>query len=77
VRYIGIGVGLGANVLTRHALGKHKVLVGDLDPQDPHVLGPPGSGSISQRYGPRIRIPHQNVTDPPTLPLRKCDVFLL
>ncbi len=21
------------------------------DPQDPHVLGPPGSGSISLRYG--------------------------
>jgi hypothetical protein len=21
------------------------------DPQDPHVFGPPGSGSISQRYG--------------------------
>ncbi len=25
--------------------------VGDPDPQDPHVFGPPGSGSISQRYG--------------------------
>jgi hypothetical protein len=26
--------------------------VGDSDPQDsPHVFGPPGSGSISQRYG--------------------------
>jgi hypothetical protein len=24
---------------------------GDPDPQDPHVFGPPGSGSISQRYG--------------------------
>jgi hypothetical protein len=24
--------------------------VGDPDPQDPHVFGPPGSGSISQRY---------------------------
>ncbi len=23
----------------------------DPDPQDPHVSGPPGSGSISQRYG--------------------------
>ncbi len=23
----------------------------DPDPPDPHVLGPPGSGSISQRYG--------------------------
>ncbi len=23
----------------------------DQDPQDPHVFGPPGSGSISQRYG--------------------------
>jgi hypothetical protein len=25
--------------------------VGDPDPQDPHVFGPPGSGSIGQRYG--------------------------
>jgi hypothetical protein len=25
--------------------------VGDSDPQDPHVFGPPGSGSTSQRYG--------------------------
>ncbi len=25
--------------------------VGDPDPQDPHVFGPPGSGSISQMYG--------------------------
>jgi hypothetical protein len=25
--------------------------VGDSDPQDPQVFGPPGSGSISQRYG--------------------------
>ncbi len=25
--------------------------VGDPDPQDPHVFGPPGSGSNSQRYG--------------------------
>ncbi len=23
----------------------------ELDPQDPHVFGPPRSGSISQRYG--------------------------
>jgi hypothetical protein len=23
----------------------------DLDPEDPHVYGPPGSGSISKRYG--------------------------
>jgi hypothetical protein len=23
----------------------------DSDPPDPHVFGPPGSGSISQRYG--------------------------
>jgi len=23
----------------------------DLDSQDPHVFGPPGSGSISRRYG--------------------------
>jgi hypothetical protein len=25
--------------------------VGDPDPQEPHVFGPPVSGSISQRYG--------------------------
>jgi hypothetical protein len=25
--------------------------IGDPDPQDPHVIGPPGSGSIRQRYG--------------------------
>ncbi len=25
----------------------------DMDPQDPHVIGPPGSGSFSQRYGSR------------------------
>jgi hypothetical protein len=25
--------------------------VGDPDPQDPHVFRPPGSGSISERYG--------------------------
>ena len=25
--------------------------VGDPDSQDPHVFGPPGSGSICQRYG--------------------------
>jgi hypothetical protein len=24
----------------------------DADLQDPHVFGPPGSGSIRQRYGP-------------------------
>jgi hypothetical protein len=23
----------------------------DTDPKDPHVFGPPGSGSVSQRYG--------------------------
>jgi hypothetical protein len=25
--------------------------VADPDPPDPHVFGPPGSGSISQRFG--------------------------
>jgi hypothetical protein len=25
--------------------------IGDPDPEDPHVFGPPGSGSNSQRYG--------------------------
>jgi hypothetical protein len=29
----------------------HTTSVGDPDPQDPHVIGPPGSESISQRYG--------------------------
>jgi hypothetical protein len=28
-----------------------KDIVADLDPEDPYVIGPPGSGSISQRYG--------------------------
>jgi hypothetical protein len=28
------------------------ISVGDPDPQDPHVFGALGSGSISQRYGP-------------------------
>jgi hypothetical protein len=27
------------------------IIVGHPDPQDSHVFGPPGSGSISQRYG--------------------------
>ncbi len=41
----------------RPAIGKavaHRYVprsVKDPDPQDPHVLRPPGSGSISQRYG--------------------------
>jgi|LakMenEpi03Aug12_release.lakeMendotaPanAssembly.Ray.scaffolds.fasta_scaffold2815877_1 hypothetical protein len=30
-----------------------KTRVGDSDPEDPHVFGPPGSGSASQRYGSR------------------------
>jgi hypothetical protein len=25
--------------------------VGNPDPEDPHVFGSPGSGSVSQRYG--------------------------
>jgi hypothetical protein len=29
--------------------------VADPDPQDPYVFGPPGSGSISQKYGSRSR----------------------
>jgi hypothetical protein len=34
------------------------ISVGDLDsdPQDPHVFGPPGSGSISHEVWIRIRI---------------------
>jgi hypothetical protein len=34
-----------------HQFSKTKSSVGDPDPQDPHVFGPPGSGSISQKYG--------------------------
>jgi hypothetical protein len=29
----------------------HYSSVADPDPPDPHVFGPPGSGSIGQRYG--------------------------
>jgi hypothetical protein len=29
----------------------HCEVFGDPDSQDPHVFGPPGSGSIRQRYG--------------------------
>ena len=38
---------------TRHYPLKELCSVGDPDPdpQDPHVFGPPGSGSISQRCG--------------------------
>jgi hypothetical protein len=39
----------------QHTLDHYTVhiSIGDQDPvrQDPHVFGPPGSGSISQRYG--------------------------
>jgi hypothetical protein len=28
-----------------------EISAGDPDPEDPHVFGPPGSGSISQKYG--------------------------
>jgi hypothetical protein len=40
----------------RHVVNiRHSVADPDLnldpDPPDPHVFGPPGSGSISQRYG--------------------------
>jgi hypothetical protein len=34
-----------------HSIMKVKFSVWDPDPQDPHVFGPPGSESISQRYG--------------------------
>jgi len=38
-----------------NCLGIGVISVADLDPKldpaDPHVFGPPGSGSISQRYG--------------------------
>jgi hypothetical protein len=29
----------------------YSVVYSDPDPPDPHVFGPPGSGSTSQRYG--------------------------
>jgi hypothetical protein len=32
-------------------MGINSVADPDLDLPDPHVFGPPGSGSISQRYG--------------------------
>jgi hypothetical protein len=38
----------------RHTGGKkniHIISIADPDPLDPHVFGPPGSGSISQMYG--------------------------
>jgi hypothetical protein len=34
--------------------------VADPDPKDPYVFGPPGSGSISQRYGSGSFY-HQNI----------------
>ncbi len=48
--HCGPGVGRGA------AGGRDERLPGSVadpnpDPPDPHVFGPPGSGSISQRYG--------------------------
>jgi hypothetical protein len=37
-------------MLGYHILPEHHVLRSVADP-DPHVFGPPGSGSTSQRYG--------------------------
>jgi hypothetical protein len=40
----------------QHLLAEKPIIlssVPDPDPPDPHVFGPPGSGSISQRYGSR------------------------
>jgi hypothetical protein len=42
----GGGGGLGTN-----RAGISSVVDPDPDPPDPHVFGPPGSGSTSQRYG--------------------------
>ncbi len=38
-------------VTVDQSIKRMAISVGDPDPQDPHVFGPPGSGSISQRYG--------------------------
>jgi len=42
-----IGIFLRGTVSVNYPI----TIVGDPDPQDPHVFGPPGSGSISQRNG--------------------------
>ncbi len=44
----GRRTGERAEQVQAHSVGSSVV---DPDPQDPHVFGPPGSGSISQRYG--------------------------
>jgi hypothetical protein len=52
-----IPLGIGLNPVTPryptylNILACSGTIVGDPDPQDPRVLWPPGSGSISQRYG--------------------------
>jgi hypothetical protein len=44
------------------ASGSGNANVADPDPQDPHVFGPPGSGSIGQRYGSgSFPFPHKAV----------------
>ncbi len=43
---------LRAEIIPSYLCAKKLVLsVADPDPSDPYVFGPPGSGSISQRYG--------------------------
>jgi hypothetical protein len=43
---------VGHSACWNHGFIIAKGSVGDPEPDDPHVFGPPGSGSISQRYGP-------------------------
>ncbi len=42
------------------------------DPQDPHVFGPPGSGSISQMYGSGFGLPfsHKRVKRTEIMPAK-------
>jgi hypothetical protein len=40
------------------------ILLSSVADPDPHVFGPPGSGSISQRHGSADPDPPQNVRDP-------------
>jgi hypothetical protein len=53
--YAYVPLGAAQLVSSQLFVGLPKGSVGDPDsepdPQDPHVFGPPGSGSISQRYG--------------------------
>ncbi len=62
VRWRGSSVRHRSRLLHAMGLNFQNSSVRDPDPEpDPHVFGPPWSGSITQRYGSD---PHQNVTDP-------------